>query len=126
MDMRGTDYTLGVLYELDTLMENEKEKLETYCSGKKKYEDVLGELLSWYPDEKNEFVDDTEKIIKGKKLGVDNDFRLAVYMARYGSYFHTIGTLGLKKEEEIALQLETLTSIPREVESYIEAMREMS
>lgn len=110
---------LDTLEDLDLLIESEKQELYEQFGKYKKYSNQLTILEEWDVKDSTKFIYDIEKLIEGNKLNIDNEYRLAVYIGRYPSYFYSISNLlDNNKEEALKERLKLLTSIEKQIKRY--------
>lgn len=117
---------LDALGDLRNLLESETQELYSQFSKYKKYKKQLEELEEWSLGETTTFISEVEKIIKKNRLDVDSEYRLAVYVGRYPSYFYSIKNLQDNNQEGILKnRLKVLTQIEEQVLNYLSVLEEL-
>lgn len=116
---------LGTLEDLEILIEAETQELHEQFSKYKKYEKELKDLEEWEMGDTTGFIGGIEKLIKSNKLSKDNEYRLAVYIGRYPSYFISINDQGLSRGEALRDRLLILKTLSSEIDEYIKVLIEL-
>ena len=119
------ELVLATLEDLKILLEAEAQELHEQFSKYKKYKKELAELEEWEKGDTTGFIDDVESLIRKNRLSKDNEYRLAVYMGRYPSYFFTIKNRGNTSETMLKDRLLALKEIEAAVESYVKVLIEI-
>lgn len=118
---------LEALEDLRLVVEAETQDLYEQFGKYKKYSEQLEELEEWDNQDTTEFIGDIEGQVKKKELHLDSEYRLAVYVGRYPSLFHTLRDTNFtgSREESLKRRLEALKSIQVQVEEYLQVLVEL-
>lgn len=123
MSESNNEIALRKVYELRVVMDKQEKELRDYCTGKKKYKDIINGLDEWVEGDKR-FLNKVEKDLQRLKYSKKNQFRIAVYLGRYSSLFSHLSNQDNSKESEIRSRYSALLNIPEQVKSYLgELMR---